>query len=62
MKPDWKDAPEWAEHLARDSDGEWRWFEFEPEPDDLIGYWRSRGGRVRLAGNDEFPLIKERRP
>lgn len=30
MKPDWKDAPEWATHLAMESDGAWFWFEGEP--------------------------------
>lgn len=31
MKPDWKDAPEWAKWLAMDEDGEWFWFENKPE-------------------------------
>jgi len=30
MKPDWKDAPEWANWLAMDDDGEWYWYEIEP--------------------------------
>jgi hypothetical protein len=30
MKPDWKDAPEWANWLAMDSNGEWNWFKNEP--------------------------------
>lgn len=30
MKPDWKDAPEWANWLAMDPDGGWCWFEKEP--------------------------------
>ena len=34
MKPDWKDAPEWATHLAMDSDGSWWWFEQQPDEDD----------------------------
>ena len=25
MKPDWKDAPEWANYLVLDEDGEWYW-------------------------------------
>ena len=29
-KPNWTDAPEWAQWLAQDSDGEWYWFEEEP--------------------------------
>ena len=31
-KPDWKDAPEWAQWLAQDQDGLWCWFESEPAP------------------------------
>jgi len=30
MKPDWKDAPEWANWLAMDKDGCWEWYEVEP--------------------------------
>jgi hypothetical protein len=30
MKPDWKDAPEWANWLAMDEDGEWFWRESKP--------------------------------
>lgn len=29
-KPDWKDAPEWAQWLAQDSDGHWFWFRVQP--------------------------------
>ena len=31
-KPDWKDAPEWAQRLAMDKDGLWFWHEEKPEP------------------------------
>lgn len=49
-KPDWKDAPEWATHLAMDDDGTWHWFANEPEyigPKYLgdLGKW---SGQVRL--------------
>jgi len=33
MKPSWKDAPEWAQWLARDASGLWCFFETEPKPD-----------------------------
>lgn len=29
-QPDWKDAPEWAQWLAMDEDGQWCWFVGEP--------------------------------
>ena len=35
-KPDWKDAPSWAQWLGVDSDGEGYWFSIEPE---MIGGW-----------------------
>lgn len=38
MKPDWKDAPDWAQWLAMDSDGVWYWYETEPEKQ-LMGAW-----------------------
>lgn len=44
-KPDWKDAPEWANWMARDKDGEWRVFENEPQMDDSAGIYRPNNGR-----------------
>lgn len=29
-KPDWKDAPQWANFLAQDESGHWFWYEKEP--------------------------------
>lgn len=47
MKPDWKDAPEWAQWLAMDPDGDWYWFEAEPDWDCL---WENqKGTRVQWA-------------
>lgn len=52
MKPDWEDAPEWAKHLAMDSDGRWAWHEREPQM--YAGGWVSHG-RVRHAVYQELP-------
>ena len=30
-KPDWRDAPSWANYLAQDRDGRWFWYESKPE-------------------------------
>ena len=30
MKPDWKDAPDFARYLAQDADGGWFWFQNKP--------------------------------
>jgi len=38
MKPSWDDAPEWAQWLAIDFDGEWIWFECEPISNEY-GFW-----------------------
>ncbi len=37
MKPDWKDAPSWANYLAQDEDGDWYWYEKEPRQS--CSYW-----------------------
>lgn len=62
MTPDWKDAPEWAEYLAMDSNGAWWWFENEPELQ--VGTWRTNGGQLRRAGHPQvdFRESKEERP
>lgn len=66
MKPDWKDAPEWARFLAQDSDGEWFWYENEPRPQHgHSGTWDNHlGGKVHNATVVWFPWEKtlERRP
>lgn len=38
MKPDWKDAPDWANYLAMDAGGIWRWHRKEPKP---LRFWWS---------------------
>ena len=37
MKPEWKDAPEWANWLAMDQDGSWQWW--DKQPDWASWYW-----------------------
>ena len=32
MKPDWKDAPEWANWLSQSEIGTWCWHENKPRP------------------------------
>jgi hypothetical protein len=31
MKPDWKEAPDWAEFLVLTPTGDWWWYECNPE-------------------------------
>lgn len=59
MKPDWKDAPEWALFLSRDLDGEWVWREFRPKP--FGDVWDSEG-RVQSAGWTRWYETLEARP
>ena len=33
IRPDWNDAPEWANFVAQDHDNTWWWYEKEPEYD-----------------------------
>lgn len=39
MKPDWKDAPEWAQWLSMDGDGLWSWWEILPTWDHGENDW-----------------------
>jgi len=50
MKPDWKDAPPWAQWLAMDADGEWYWY--EKEPGKRISMFGSCGGLIEHASID----------
>lgn len=52
MKPDWKDAPNWANWLAMDKDGEWWWFENEPELRE--SWWEPGCGHLRKADMDYY--------
>lgn len=47
-KPGWKDAPEWANWLAMDLDGEWGWHELKPTRKET--FWVS-AGRAFSAAN-----------
>lgn len=60
MKPDWKDAPEWANYMARDKDGEWRVFEVEPTLDTARNIWLPNQGLHQPLRH--WTVTKERRP
>ena len=48
MKPDWKDAPKWAQYLAMDNDMQWNWFEYKPIQNG--DYWiTTEESRVKTA-------------
>jgi hypothetical protein len=48
MKPNWKDAPEWANWLAQDEYGYWFWYEYRPEPQP-DGCWVHLDGKAKRA-------------
>ncbi len=51
-KPSWDQAPEWANYLAMDKDGEWYWF--EDEPIKSITTWIDRSGKIEY--HNETPI------
>jgi hypothetical protein len=61
VKPDWKDAPEWANYLAMDDNDEWYWHEYDPF---FRGpFWKARMGRYeRCNNNPHWTETKEARP
>jgi hypothetical protein len=70
MKPDWKDAPEWATHLAMDCFGDWWWCEHEPEiGETLCGHgfaWQRETSESKVAlavtANEFVETSLEKRP
>jgi len=62
MKPNWKDAPDWAQYFAQDKSGDCYWYELEPE---IKGYyWNNNlGGKVKLIYNPvDWIKSLEKRP
>lgn len=60
-KPEWRDAPEWANYIAMDEDGTWWWFENEPRK---VGNGWNFGGQSSLVFFEysEWSETLERRP
>ncbi len=60
MKPDWKDAPEWANWMAMDCDGEWYWYADVP----LAGcfYWMGGGKFIHAGDGPNWPDSLTGRP
>ena len=51
MKPNWKDAPEWANWLAMDLGGYWWWYEYKPKFSSwYTGFISSGKGDFTAAG------------
>lgn len=66
MKPDWENAPFWANYLAMDMDGSWYWYENEPSIEDAFDDegWSFNKGNIELVEQDysDWKESLERRP
>ena len=62
-KPEWKDAPPWAEYLACDDGLIWHWYEEEPVYNWEHGAWKN-GGYYEAAKHSivDYSQTLERRP
>ena len=59
MKPDWKDAPEWANYLVMDEDGWWQWTEERPRR--YLGTRWMSDGRYMYAPKTDWTKTLEKR-
>lgn len=59
-KPEWNEAPEWANFLVQDRLGHWIWFEIEPRV--LNGEWQERGRPGKRCYAGQWMDSKEKRP
>ena len=59
--PSWKDAPEWANWVAQDRNGDWFWYEHEPMT--FKCSWGAHD-RVELASKpiEDWETTKQPRP
>lgn len=53
-KPSWDEAPFWAKWLAQDADGEWWWYEVQPEKG--VTRWCSFGMVKAANPPTSYPL------
>lgn len=62
MKVNWDEAPEWANWVAQDEDGEWWWFEDKPNFDDT--FWAVADGKCELVEDSalDWKTTLEKRP
>lgn len=52
-RPDWNDAPDWANYVAMDADGDWWWYEGKPEQ--MQQSWR---GPEKMRVREAQPLLE----
>lgn len=63
MKPDWKDAPDWANWVAMDLDRVWTWFEHKPYSEDWgwCGHSHGKSEPVGYPDGDNWEYTLEGR-
>ena len=63
-KPNWKDAPDWAQWLAQDYTGEWYWYKEMPTQES--DSWHNNGRwticNIEVAPNKNWQSTLEARP
>lgn len=62
MKPDWKDAPEWANWLAIDEDYSWCWYEEKPMISESNDHWIRSDGDWEFCNCNSWKDSLEQRP
>lgn len=62
MKPSWNDAPEWANYLAMDADGQWYWYSGKPNASIERDMFSSKAGICELAKTNKWHESLEKRP
>jgi hypothetical protein len=45
--PDWKNAPEWANYVAKNKNGVWCWYENMPSTHPSLEEWIDNGGKYQ---------------
>ena len=62
---DWEDAPEWAEYIATDWNGQKHWFEKEPYKHNS-GCWFNQEGtkyqKINYSNGDKWDISLQQRP
>jgi len=61
-KPDWKDAPEWANYLAMDQNGDWYWFENLPSINRDVWASPEKATLAQKSSNHQWKDSVEERP
>lgn len=61
MKPDWNDAPDWANYFVMDEDGCYYWYENKPKK--ASGWWYTDDGNwEQVFDNYGWEDSLEKRP